>query len=106
MYRKAFEAALERAKSLNGELVQIDFAPFCEIAQLLYNSAFVAERYAGIRSFIDANVSSSPCDTPFSYFIDHYSPPCRPDNSPPHRVVYKMDGEPDPITQPSLSIVI
>ncbi len=48
---------MERTKSLNGELVEVDFAPFCEIAALLYNSAFVAERYAGIRAFVDANVS-------------------------------------------------
>lgn len=41
---------------MNGELVAVDFGPFCEIAELLYNSAFVAERYAGIRSFIDSKV--------------------------------------------------
>lgn len=41
-------------ESLNGELVSVDFTPFCDIAQLLYNSAFVAERYAGIRGFINS----------------------------------------------------
>ena len=56
VYRQAFEEAVERVRSLNGQLVPMDFAPFCEIAQLLYNSAFVAERYAGIRGFIDSVV--------------------------------------------------
>lgn len=56
VYWRAFQEAIERAESLNGELVPVDFGPFCEIAELLYNSAFVAERYAGIRSFIDSKV--------------------------------------------------
>lgn len=58
VYRQAFQEAIERAESLNGELVPVDFGPFCEVAELLYNSAFVAERYAGIRSFIDCKVCS------------------------------------------------
>lgn len=53
-YDAAFSEAVERTKSLNGEVVEVNFAPFCEIAALLYNSAFVAERYAGIRAFVDA----------------------------------------------------
>ena len=57
VYHKAFEEAVERLKSLNGELVEINFTPFSETAQLLYSSAFVAERYAGIRDFIDSKVS-------------------------------------------------
>lgn len=57
-YGSAFDEAVERTKSLNGELVEVDFGPFCEIAMLLYNSAFVAERYAGIRAFVDKGVSS------------------------------------------------
>lgn len=55
-YGSAFSEAVERTRSLNGELVEVDFGPFCEIAMLLYNSAFVAERYAGIRAFVDAKV--------------------------------------------------
>lgn len=39
--------AAERLKSLGGEQVTIDFAPFAETAVLLYGAPFVAERYAG-----------------------------------------------------------
>ena len=33
--------------------MDIDFSPFAAVAKLLYESAFVAERYSGIRSFLE-----------------------------------------------------
>ena len=43
-------------QSSGGKLVVLDFRPFCGVADLLYNSAFVAERYAGIRDFLEHEV--------------------------------------------------
>ena len=35
--------------------MDIDFSPFATTAKLLYESAFVAERYSGIRAFMDTD---------------------------------------------------
>jgi allophanate hydrolase len=51
---KEFAAAAARLQSVGGQLVAIDFAPFAEIAAMLYQSSFVAERYSGLRAFLDA----------------------------------------------------
>jgi allophanate hydrolase len=53
--RTAFEQAQARLQALSGTPVTIDFAPLAAIADLLYGSALVAERYAAIRSFFDAH---------------------------------------------------
>jgi allophanate hydrolase len=42
--RRLFRASVDRLRALGGEAVEIDFAPFEETADLLYGSAFVAER--------------------------------------------------------------
>ncbi len=33
--------------------VEVDFKPLCDIAAMLYGTSFVAERYSGIRSFLE-----------------------------------------------------
>lgn len=38
-----------------GDIVEIDFQPFLEAAGLLYDGPWIAERYAGVRNFIDAH---------------------------------------------------
>ncbi|MFZ2449704.1 MAG: allophanate hydrolase [Methylovulum miyakonense] len=38
-----------------GEVVEIDFQPFLEAAALLYEGPWIAERYAGIRPFIESH---------------------------------------------------
>lgn len=48
-----FEAAVQRAISLGGTPVEVDFSPFLETARLLYEGPWVAERYQAIRGFID-----------------------------------------------------
>jgi allophanate hydrolase len=53
--RTAFDQAQMRLQALGGTPVPIDFAPLAAIADLLYGSALVAERYAAIRSFFDAH---------------------------------------------------
>lgn len=52
---QAFDEAVERLKALGGEPVSIDYAPLARAADLLYDSALVAERYAAVREFFDAN---------------------------------------------------
>jgi len=53
-YAACFADALQHAKSLGAELVEIDFTPFFETARLLYEGPWVAERYQSVRDFIDA----------------------------------------------------
>lgn len=47
-----YEAALAKAQALGWQLVEIDYAPFRAIATLLYGGAFVAERTAATRTFM------------------------------------------------------
>jgi allophanate hydrolase len=49
----AFDAALALLRALGGTPRTIDYAPFREAAAMLYDDAFVAERYAAIRDFFD-----------------------------------------------------
>jgi len=48
-----FTAMLRTIERLGGKLVEIDFAPFLEAAQLLYHGPWIAERYVAIRDFFD-----------------------------------------------------
>ncbi|MEG6507386.1 allophanate hydrolase [Methyloligella sp. 2.7D] len=50
-----YQAALEKAAELGWQLVEIDYTPLSEIAQLLYGGPFVAERYAAVGAFVDAH---------------------------------------------------
>ncbi|KAL4418868.1 hypothetical protein ABPG77_002624 [Micractinium sp. CCAP 211/92] len=50
----AWGEAVARLHALGGQPVaDFDFAPFAKTAVLLYGAAFVAERYAGIRTFLE-----------------------------------------------------
>ena len=49
-----FDEAAARLEALGGQRVPINFEPMAEVARLLYESAFIAERYSGIRSFLEA----------------------------------------------------
>ena len=57
-WRTGFEAALDVLESLGCRLVEIPFGDFYATANLLYEGAWVAERYAAIRDFMDANEGS------------------------------------------------
>ncbi len=48
----AFTAALANAESLGFELITTDFSPLSELAALLYQGPWVAERYAAVGEFI------------------------------------------------------
>ncbi len=50
-----FAEAVARLTSMGGEqALDFDFSPLADTAVLLYGAAFVAERYAGIRAFLEA----------------------------------------------------
>ena len=50
----AYEADLERLKSLGATLVEIDFEPLHQVARLLYEGPWVAERYAATKALIES----------------------------------------------------
>jgi allophanate hydrolase len=50
----AFDAALGSLPDFGAALRPVDLAPFFAVAALLYEGAWVAERYAAIRDFIEA----------------------------------------------------
>ncbi len=52
----AFTAALAKAESLGFELIRIDFSPLYELAALLYQGPWVAERYAAVGEFIQQDL--------------------------------------------------
>ncbi|HEY5196058.1 MAG TPA: allophanate hydrolase [Solirubrobacteraceae bacterium] len=51
----AWEAVLEQAAGLGWELVEIDYAPFAQAAGLLYEGAWIAERWAAVGEFVAAH---------------------------------------------------
>ena len=53
--RVAFEQSLLTLREIGAECVEIDFRPFVEVARLLYDGPWVAERFAAIRDFIATN---------------------------------------------------
>jgi allophanate hydrolase len=55
---EGFDAALETLESLGCRLVEIPFGDFYATANLLYEGAWVAERYAAIADFMDAHEGS------------------------------------------------
>ena len=51
-YATAWQAALEQARLDGHHLVEIDFDPLAEVAALLYDGPWVAERHAVVRSLL------------------------------------------------------
>ena len=52
---ESFENSLNKLKSHNFEILPINFEPFYEIAQLLYEGSWVAERYTVIKDLLKKN---------------------------------------------------
>jgi allophanate hydrolase len=50
----AYEADIDRLKSLGGVAVELDFEPLHRVARLLYEGPWVAERYAATRALIES----------------------------------------------------
>ena len=63
-YERLYGEAVQRLQQLGGVPVPIDFEPFATTAELLYTSAFLAERYSGVRSFLEAGQVRSPPPRP------------------------------------------
>jgi allophanate hydrolase len=61
-WAEAYEAAVARLAHAGVELLPIDLTPFSEAAVLLYEGAFVAERYTAVGSFIDKHADASDLD--------------------------------------------
>jgi allophanate hydrolase len=57
-YARLFQEALTRLEALGGVRVEIDFAPFREAAKLLYEGAWIAERYVAVGEFIERQPQS------------------------------------------------
>ncbi|MFI5474687.1 allophanate hydrolase [Streptomyces cacaoi] len=49
----AYEAAVRRLEAAGAEIRSIDLTPFTEAAAMLYEGAFVAERYTAVGEFVD-----------------------------------------------------
>ena len=61
-YEALFREATERLESLGGRRVdKFDFKPFAQTASMLYQSAFIAERYAGAVLRGDAQAARREC---------------------------------------------
>src|SRR5512143_104035 len=52
---RLYGEAVARIAALGAECVEIDLQPFLDTARLLYEGPWVAERYAAIRAFFDAD---------------------------------------------------
>ncbi|MER6134700.1 allophanate hydrolase [Streptomyces sp. NPDC001815] len=52
-WSQAYEAAAARLRSAGAEVRTIDLTPFTEAAAMLYEGAFVAERYTAVGAFVD-----------------------------------------------------
>jgi len=54
-YARLFDAFVARLEASGAARVEIDFAPFIDAARMLYEGPWLAERYAAVGRFIDAN---------------------------------------------------
>jgi allophanate hydrolase len=52
-WAEAYERAVEQLRSAGADLRTLDLTPFTEAAAMLYEGAFVAERYTAVGSFVD-----------------------------------------------------
>ncbi|MDX3381552.1 allophanate hydrolase [Streptomyces niveiscabiei] len=52
-WQQAYEAAVGRLRAAGAEIRTLDLTPFTEAAAMLYEGAFVAERYTAVGEFID-----------------------------------------------------
>ena len=52
---RLFDAAIARLEAMGGVAVPVDYAPFHDVAKMLYEDAFIARRYANMQSFYNAH---------------------------------------------------
>ncbi len=53
--REVHEAALERLRSMGASIQAVDFSPFAELAELLYQGPWVAERFVASRAVLQSH---------------------------------------------------
>lgn len=51
-YRRLYEQSLYQLKKMGGIAINIDFAPFKEVAQLIFSGAWVVERFTALKDFL------------------------------------------------------
>ncbi|MFJ1973763.1 allophanate hydrolase [Streptomyces sp. NPDC087903] len=56
-WAEAYEAALARLDAAGADIRVLDLAPFTEAAAMLYEGAFVAERYTAVGNFVDKAIA-------------------------------------------------
>ncbi|MFE4700188.1 allophanate hydrolase [Streptomyces sp. NPDC056738] len=56
-WAEAYEAAVRSLVAAGADVRTLDLAPFTEAAAMLYEGAFVAERYTAVGSFVDKQIS-------------------------------------------------
>ncbi|MBA2946405.1 allophanate hydrolase [Streptomyces himalayensis] len=61
-WAEAYEAAAAQLASAGAELRNVDLTPFTAAAAMLYEGAFVAERYTAVGSFIDKSIDAGADD--------------------------------------------
>ena len=54
-WAEAYSRFAERIAGRGATLVEVDIRPFLDVARMLYEGAFVAERYAAVGEFIDSH---------------------------------------------------
>ena len=61
-WAQAYRAAVARLEAAGAELLSLDLAPFSAVAAMLYEGAFVAERYAAVGEFIEKHADADGLD--------------------------------------------
>ncbi|WP_433888319.1 allophanate hydrolase [Streptomyces sp. CA-111067] len=61
-WAQAYQAAADRLAAAGAELRTVDLGPFTEAAALLYQGAFVAERYTAVGRFVDEHLDDPALD--------------------------------------------
>ena len=81
--QKLFEQAVQKFESIGGKVVEIDYEPFNQSANLLYSGPWVTERYIAIKDVITSNpeiinetvrtiISSGENKNAINYFESEY----------------------------------
>ncbi|MET8269615.1 allophanate hydrolase [Streptomyces sp. NPDC005096] len=68
-WAEAYEAAADRLRAAGAHLQPVDLAPFLEAAAMLYEGAFVAERYTAVGAFIDTAPAPADLDPTVAHII-------------------------------------
>lgn len=58
-YQKKWEVAVERIKNLGISVEEIDYSPFYTAAKILYEGAYVAERWQDLKDFVTSHPGST-----------------------------------------------